>query len=90
MAYRNIPQRSFRMATLTLRQLIGASVRWRMGATTQNSPVAQKTSYFGKSPEYFIESVSQMDAMARASRMGKNYAGITLQHYQTVSLLTGR
>ena len=90
MAYRNVPRSTFRISSLTLRQLAQGNTRWWMGVTTQNSRVAHKISYFGKTSKYFIESLSQMDAMARASRARKTYAGIAIQHYKTVTKLTGR
>lgn len=90
MAYRNDPRHTFRISRLTIKQLALGKTRWWMGVTTQNSRVAHKISYFGKTQKYFIESLSQMDAMARRTSAQKTYAGIAIQHYKTVTDLTGR
>jgi hypothetical protein len=90
MAYRNNPRSTFRISSLTIKQLAVGNTRWWLGVTTQNSRVAHKISYFGKSQDYFLKSLSQLDTMAKACRARKTYAGIAIQHYKTVTLLTGR
>lgn len=88
-AYRNVPRRTFRVASLTLRQLSRTPVPWWLGVKTQNNRNANKTSYVNKSPEYFIESLSKIDTMAKATRARKHYAGIAIQHHKSVMRLTG-
>ncbi|MEL0106155.1 MAG: hypothetical protein VW802_04345 [Rhodospirillaceae bacterium] len=88
-AYRNNPRHSFRIASLTLRQLASAETHWWMGVATHKTRNEKKTSYKNQSAAYFIESLSKLDTMARATRARKNYAGITIQHYGSVMRLTG-